>query len=66
MGAGLVVIRSRSWAVVDLVDEALEENDTVVLVAVCGVIALLAEDGDELRSGVEEPAEFADALEGAV
>jgi hypothetical protein len=43
----------RSWAAVDVVEEFGEELSAVVLVVVGGVVALLAEDGHELRSGVE-------------
>ena len=46
--------------------EAFEELASVALAAVGGVVSLLAQDGDELRSGVEEPPAFADGLECAV
>ena len=52
--------------VVDAVEEAVEELGAVVLVAVEGVVALASQDRDELGSGVEEPASFADRLEAAV
>jgi len=54
------------WLVVDAVDEAGEELGTVVLVSFFGVVALTLQDRDELGSGVEEPASFADRLEVAV
>jgi hypothetical protein len=56
----------RSRVAVDAVEEFGEELSAVVLVVVGGVVALLAKDGHELRSGLEKPAAFADALEGAV
>jgi hypothetical protein len=55
-----------SRGVGDSVDEAIEELGPVVLTALFGVIALSFEDGEELRSGLEEPAPFADAFEGTV
>jgi len=59
-------MEARSLVVVDGVEQPGEELGAVVLMVVGGVVALLAEDGHELRSGLEEPAAFADALEGAV
>ena len=38
----------------------------LALAALIGVLALALQDGDELRTGLEEATPFADALEGAV
>ena len=51
---------------VDLLDEALEQLGSVVLAVSDGVVSLAAQDGEELRAGLEEPTALADRLEGAV
>jgi hypothetical protein len=50
----------RSSAVVDALKELAEESGPVGLVVVCSVIALSAQDADELRSDLEEAAALAD------
>jgi hypothetical protein len=53
----------RSWVVVDAFEDFGEQLSGVGLVVVGGVIVLTAEDGEELRAGLEEAAAFADGLE---
>ena len=49
----------------DSFDEVVEELTAIALTAPVGVLALAFQDSDELRTGLEEPASFADALEDA-
>jgi hypothetical protein len=65
-GLGLGSLEHVGRLVVDAVEEAVEESGAVVLVAVEGVVSLASQDRDELGSGVEESASFADGLEVAV
>ena len=51
---------------VDLLDEAREELNPVLLAVVDGVVSLATQDGQELGPGLEEAATLADRLEGAV
>jgi hypothetical protein len=55
-----------SRGVGDSVDKAVEEVGALVLTALFGVVALSFEDGEELRSGLEEAASVAHTLEGTV
>jgi hypothetical protein len=62
-----------SGPAVDVLDEALEQLGSVFLavsdgfLAVSdGVVSLASQDGEELGSGLEEPAALTDRLEGAV
>ena len=59
-------IEAHSGLRVDVVDEALEELSPVLLTVADGVISLAAKDGQELGTGLEEAAPFADGLEVAV
>ena len=52
--------------VVDDADELVVELGAREVGVVGGVVALAAEDGDELGSGLEEAAAFADGVEPAV
>jgi len=55
-----------AWQVVDDADEIVVElGPGQVRMGGC-VVALPAQDGDELDVGLEEPAAFADGLEAAV
>jgi len=54
-----------SLGVGDSFDEVAEEFGAVSLTPPVGVLALALQDGDELRTGLEEPTPFADALEDA-
>ena len=56
-------IEAHSGPGVDVVDEALEELSSVLLTVADGVISLAAKDGQELGTGLEEAAPFADGLE---
>ena len=58
-------MRAHSLGVGDSFDEVTEELAPVALTAPVGVLALALQDGDELRTGLEEPTPFADALEDA-
>ena len=58
-------MEAHSLGVGDSFDEVVEELAAVALTTLVGVLALTLQDGDELRSGFEEPAPLADALEGA-
>ena len=59
-------MEAHSLGVGDSFDEALEEVSPVALTALAGVLALALQDGEELRTRLEEPAALTDALEGAV
>ena len=52
--------------VVDDVDELVVELGAGGVVVGGGVVALAAQDGDELGTGLEEAAAFADGVEAAV
>src|ERR1039458_3910910 len=58
-------MEAHSLGVGDSFDEAVEELTAVALASLVGVLALTLQDGDELRTRLEETAPFADALEGA-
>jgi hypothetical protein len=58
-------MEAHSLDVGDSFDEVVEELASVVLTALIGVLALTLQDSDELRTGLEESASFADALEDA-
>ena len=60
------VIEARSVGVVEVVEQIREEICAVGLLAFDGVVALAGQDRDELGSGVEEAAAFADRFVGAV
>ena len=59
-------MEAHSLGIGDSFDEAFEELTAVALTALVGVFALALQDGEELRTGLEEAAPLADALEGAV
>ena len=60
------VIQAGSVGFVEVVEQVGEEGGPVVLVSVVGVVALAGEDRDELGSGVEEAAAFANRFVDAV
>ena len=59
-------MEAHSLGVGDSFDEAVEELAAVALTALVGVLSLPLQDGEELGSGLEEPAPLTDALEGTV
>ena len=59
-------MEAHSLGIGDSFDEAVEELTPVDLTSLVGVFPLALQDGEELRSGLEESAPLADALEGAV
>ncbi len=48
-------MEAHSLGVGDSFDEAVEELTAVALTAFIGVLALALQDGEELRTGLEEP-----------
>ena len=59
-------MEAHSAVFVDLLQETLEELHPVFLSVAIGVVSLPAQDREELGTGLEEAAAFADRLEGAV
>src|SRR5580704_1987423 len=59
-------MEAHSLGVGDSFDEALEEVGAVALSALVGVLSLSLQDGEELRTRLEEPAALTDPLEGAI
>ena len=59
-------MEAQSLGVGDSFDEALEEVGAVALTALAGVLSLALQDGEELRTRLEESAALTDALEGTV
>ena len=57
-------MEAHSLGVGDSFDEALEEVGAVALTSLAGVLALALQDGEELRTGLEEPTALTNALEG--
>jgi hypothetical protein len=58
-------MQAHSLGVGDSFDEVVEELTAIVLTALLRVFALTLQDSHELRTRLEEPAPFADTLEGA-
>ena len=58
-------MQAHSLGVGDSFNEAGKELGAVSLTTLVGVLALALQDGHELRTRLEEPAPFADTLEGA-
>ena len=58
-------MEAHSLGVGDSFDEVVEELASVALTSLVGVLSLALQDGDELRTGLEESASFADALKDA-
>ena len=56
MHLGLSLIEPHSRVSVDVLQEAVKEDDPICLVVFGGMVALTAEDRNELRTGLEEVA----------